>query len=885
VFLIPGQDKLSARGDSAVTDGRREEQSTRVIADTASDAIITIGEDSNMLFVNRAAEKIFGYSRAEMQGQSLTMLMPDYLRHVHRAGLQQYLNTGQRHISWEAIELPGLHKNGKEIPLELSFGEFTENGRRFFTGIARDITERKRLERRLSAQYQAARILAEADSMADGAPVLLQAICESLGWELGQLWIVDDEAPALRWVAAWRVEGLDSSDFEQVSRNRTFDRGVGLPGRIWATGAPAWIMDTATDANFPRGPFATKAGLRSAFGFPIMLRGEVSGAIEFFSRESQEPDRVLLETMAAVGNQIGQFLERKRVEAEREGMVLREQRARGEAEAAMDRVRCVQRVTDGALAHLSMDELLAELLDRVREAMQVDTVAILLLEAKGNELVAWAAKGLEEEVAQRSRIPVGSGFAGLVAAEKLPVKIDDLDAAEVLNPLVRQKGIRSLLGVPLLVEGRVIGVLHVGKLTLHQFTEDDTQLLQLVADRIALAIDNARLFEEEHAARQEAEAASRAKDEFLTTLSHELRTPLTPIIGWIHMIRTGMVPSQESEHGLSVIEKNSHALKRLINDLLDMSAILSGKMRMESLPIRLEAALQEAVETVRPLAADSRIHLEVSFRDWPDSVIVRGDRTRLIQAFWNLLHNAIKFSKEAGEIKVNCEANGSNAIISIEDSGSGIPSSFLPHVFDRFRQADGSKTRQFGGLGLGLALVKSFVEAHGGTVQAASAGPGRGSKFTVSLPRHVEQPDVTAAAEKRSQGVPIPPPVHLLVVDDDVDTLEMLRAAFETRGFHVTACESTADALAAAQNGPIDIIVSDIGMPRVDGYELMRRLRKLPRLEDVPAIALTGYASRKDADMAIASGFTAHVAKPAEPGELTALIDRLLQSSGARSRS
>jgi PAS domain S-box-containing protein len=877
---------LSAPGDNAVADRRREDQSTRVIADTASDAIITIGEDSNMLFVNRGAEKIFGYSRDEMQGQSLTMLMPDYLRHVHRAGLQQYLNTGQRHISWEAIELPGLHKNGKEIPLELSFGEFTENGRRFFTGIARDITERKRFERRLSAQYQAARILAEADSVVEGAPVLLQAICESLGWELGQLWIVDHEAAALRWVAAWRVEALDSGDFEQVSRSHTFDRGIGLPGRIWATGAPAWIMDVASDANFPRGPFAAKAGLRSAFGFPIMLRGEVSGAIEFFSRESQEPDRVLLETMTGVGNQIGQFLERKRVEAERERMVLREQRARGEAEAAIDRVRCVQRVTDGALAHLSMDELLAELLDRVREAMQVDTVAILLLEAHGDELVAWAAKGLEEEVALGIRIPVGTGFAGLVATEKLPVRIDDLDTADVLNPLLRQKGIRSLLGVPLLVEGRVIGVLHVGKLTLHRFTDDDTHLLQLVADRIALAIDNARLFEEEHAARQEAEAASRAKDEFLTTLSHELRTPLTPIIGWIHMIRTGMVPSRESEHGLSVIEKNSHALKRLINDLLDMSAILSGKLRMESLPVRLEAALNEAVETVRPLAVDSCINLEVSFRDWPEPVIVSGDRTRLIQAFWNLLHNAIKFSKEGGEIQVNCEANGSNATISIEDSGSGIPSGFLPHVFDRFRQADGSKTRQFGGLGLGLALVKSFVEAHGGTVQAASAGPGRGSKFTVSLPRQVEQPNVTAAAEKGSQDAPIPQPVHLLVVDDDVDTLEMLRAAFEARGFHVTACESTADALAAAQNGPIDIIVSDIGMPQVDGYELMRRLRKLPRLEDVPAIALTGYASRKDANMAIASGFTAHVAKPADPAELAALIHRLLlKSSSAKSRS
>jgi PAS domain S-box-containing protein len=881
--LIPEQDKLSALGDNEVTDGRRKEQSTRVIADTASDAIITIDEDSTMLFVNPATEKIFGYSRAELKGQSLTMLMPDYLRHVHRNGLQRYLSTGQRHISWEAIELPGLHKNGREIPLELSFGEFTDNGKRFFTGIARDITERRRLERRLTAQYQAARILAEADSMAEAAPLLLQAVCESLGWELGQLWIVDQEATVLRWVAAWRVEGLDSADFEQVSRSRTFDRGIGLPGRIWATGAPAWIIDVATDENFPRAAFAEKAGLRSAFAFPIMLHGETSGVIEFFSRESQEPDRLLLEMMTGVGNQIGQFLERKQVEAEREQIVQREQRARGEAEAAMERVRCVQRVTDVALAHLTMDELLAELLARVAEAMRVDTVAILLLETNGNELVAWAAKGLEEEVEVGVRIPVGRGFAGRVAAMKMPVRIDDVDNSDVINPLLRRKGIRSLLGVPLLVGGRVIGVIHVGKFQPYKFTEDDTQLLQLVADRVALAIENARLFEEEHAAREEAEAANRAKDEFLTTLSHELRTPLTPIIGWIHMIRTGMVPTQESDHGLSVVEKNSLALKRLINDLLDMSAILSGKMRMESQPVHLRSAINEALETVRPAADDNRIHLKVSFAGWREPVIVNGDRTRLVQTFWNLLNNAVKFSGEGSEVLVSGEANGSDALISIEDSGRGITPDFLPHVFERFRQEDGSKTRLFGGLGMGLALVKSFVEAHGGSVGAESAGPGRGSRFTVRLPRHVEH--VATAIEERpgNHEASMPQPAHLLVVDDDADTLEMLRAAFETRGFCVTACESAANALTAAQDGPFDAVVSDIGMPLVDGFELMRRLRELRHLSSVPAVALTGYASRKDAEMAEAAGFDAHVAKPVDPAELAALINRLLQPSSDKS--
>src|SRR5437667_806555 len=228
-------------------------QSSRIVADTASDAIITINEDSIILFINRAAEKIFGYAHSEMMGQSLTMLMPDYLRHVHRAGLQRYLTTGETHISWEAVQLPGLHRSGREIPLELSFGEFNEKGRRFFTGIARDITARRRLERRLDAQLQVARILAASDSMATAAPELLQAIGESLGWEMGQMWSVDRAANVLRCLAAWRLPSVPAADFAETSRSRTLARGIGLPGRIWAAGTSEWITNIGADTDSARG--------------------------------------------------------------------------------------------------------------------------------------------------------------------------------------------------------------------------------------------------------------------------------------------------------------------------------------------------------------------------------------------------------------------------------------------------------------------------------------------------------------------------------------------------------------------------------------------------------------------------------------------------------
>jgi signal transduction histidine kinase len=356
----------------------------------------------------------------------------------------------------------------------------------------------------------------------------------------------------------------------------------------------------------------------------------------------------------------------------------------------------------------------------------------LLLEPQGDELVAWAAKGLEEEVQLGVHVPLGKGITGRLASERAPVRVDDLDRVEVFNPLLRQKGVRSLLGVPLLVEGRLVGVLHVGTLEPRQFTDDDEQLLQLVADRIALASENTRLYEQERSLRREAEAANRAKDVFLSILSHELRTPLTAIIGWVHMMRRGMLKEKEFVRGFDVIYKNSKMLKRLINDLLDMSAILTGKMRMERQSVELKSVVLEAVENLRPHAAERDIHLEVSFGDWDDSLTVDGDSTRLMQTFSNLLHNAVKFSAAGGHVRVTGVANGDSAVVKVEDQGQGIAADFLPHVFERFRQADGADTR--GGLGMGLALAKSFVEAHGGTIEAASEGEGRGSKFTVRLP-------------------------------------------------------------------------------------------------------------------------------------------------------
>jgi PAS domain S-box-containing protein len=854
--------------------------SSRVIAETASDAIITINEDSTILFVNRATSNIFGYTTEELIGAKLTILMPEYLRHLHRAGLGNYLATGQKHISWQAVELPGLHKSGKQISLELSFGEFQKDGYRFFTGIARDITRRKQDEKRLKLQHSMTEILAGASSLDEAASKLLSAIASNLEWQFAAYWSAQSNEE-LYCIAKWRDESTtDTLEFAEASSQYRVGGDQSFPGRIWGSKKPLWVADFGSDESFPRAAVAARGNLHSAFGFPIIATDGVLGVVELFGEKDEEPDAATLATLVSIGSQIGQFIERVNAENERREVLTRAQEARREAEALTDQLAALQKVTDAALGHLSIDELLSESLKRIREVLHVDTVAILLLEKEENELVAWAAQGLEEEVDFRVRIPVGRGFAGRIVTTAKPIIISEVENADLFNPLLREKGLKSLLGVPMMIEGRPLGVLHVGTFKHKSFTEKEVALLQSAADRIALAVENARLYQVEQQARAEAETANRAKDEFLTILSHELRTPLTPIIGWVHMMESGILPNEEFQRALGVVNKNAYNLKRLINDLLDMSAILSGKMGIEETPVELASVVQESVETMRAFAREAKVELKLEIFDEVRSVTISGDRNRLNQTFCNLLHNAIKFSPAQGVVTVSLEATTSDAIVTIKDQGEGIPLEFLPHVFERFRQADGSRTRSYGGLGLGLSLVKSFVSAHQGTVEVSSEGAGKGSTFIVTLPRegaisHAREASKTSKPRKVKA-------VRILIVEDQADTLEMLDTSFRSRGYQTIACSSAGEALECVVREQFDILISDIAMPDMDGLQLIRKLRRRPGLATVPAIALTGYASQTDAKAAISAGFDLHLSKPIDPGDLLAAVNNLIAMRSRR---
>ena len=474
---------------------------------------------------------------------------------------------------------------------------------------------------------------------------------------------------------------------------------------------------------------------------------------------------------------------------------------------------------------------------------------------------------------------------------------------------LRGFGVASAMTVPLVARGRIVGaVSFVAAESGRRYTARELRLAEELARRAGLAVDNARLY-------LRAQEANRAKDEFLATLSHELRTPLTPVIGWVHLMRGGNIAPEDMERGLAVIDKNSQSLSRLINDLLDMSAILSSKMRLDREPVALESVLRQAAETVRPQAEARGVEIDLAACGGDgeggggDRLAVAGDRTRLAQVFWNLLTNAVKFSSAGGRVRVRCEREGAWARVHVEDDGIGIEPEFLPRVFDRFQQADMSTTKHYGGLGIGLALVRSFVEAHGGAVSAASAGAGSGSRFTVSLPLagtrdaapgslsggaaavaghgaaadSVDQPSASRRRSSDETGDGRPPSSaavarpSVLLVEDAPDTLEMLSVFLEGCGYVVTTCQSAADALAVAAGRQFDIIVSDIGLPNTDGYELLQSLRReASHLAGVPAIALTGYAAARDVELAREAGFAAHVAKPFEPSALAEHIARLL---------
>ncbi len=413
-------------------------------------------------------------------------------------------------------------------------------------------------------------------------------------------------------------------------------------------------------------------------------------------------------------------------------------------------------------------------------------------------------------------------------------------------------------------------------------TRDLTERKQAEEQRLQLA--------REQVARAESDAANRAKDEFLATISHELRTPLNAILGWGRMLRNSKLDEASFARGLDTIERNAKLQAQLIDDLLDVSRIISGKVRLTVMPVELRPVIEAAIDSIRPAAEAKDIRLQVTLDT--NTGLVSGDPDRLQQIVWNLLSNAVKFTEKGGRVQVRLERINSHVEITVSDTGKGISPEFLPYVFDRFRQADSSITRLHGGLGLGLAIVRHLMELHGGIVQAQSLGEGQGATFSLRLPVIIahgsgrfaindEEANASGAALEVDFGSsPSLEGLSILVVDDEGDARDLLRVILEERKAQVTTAASAAEAYETLEWLRPDIIISDIGMPGEDGHSLIRKVRQKEaqrRQGWKPAIALTAHARVEDRLRALSAGYQAHVAKPVEPTELVAVIASLVR--------
>ena len=570
--------------------------------------------------------------------------------------------------------------------------------------------------------------------------------------------------------------------------------------------------------------------------------------------------------------------ERRRAETAREELLSIAERGRAEAEGFGNLLQRVQTITDIALLKLSFDDLLREILERVRNTLGGETAVILLRrlpdadEAGGADvLYARAAVGLGEESRERVGVPIGSGFAGRIAAEHRPVILDEVDYTQVVSPYIQEMGLRSLVGVPLLTEAGLLGVLHVGSVQPRKFGQKDVELLTLAAERIAHAVEVGARRESEHRARAAAETANRAKDEFLALLSHELRNPLSAVRNAITSAR--LDPSVR-DRALEIAGRQSEHLTRLVDDLLDVARITQGKIRLRREPVSLCDAATRAIESARSFV-DGRGHTLSLIATGEGAV--DADPVRLEQIIENLVTNAAKYTPPGGRIDVEIEHLGDKAILRVRDNGVGISAELLPRVFDLFSQGD--SWLGHGGLGIGLTVVRRLVELHEGQIEVRSEGPGQGSEFIVRLP---------ALPLRRDEpgGQPFPdnvPSARVLVVEDNPDAAEALQMLLELFGHRVRVVHDGPAAINAVRAEAPDIALVDIGLPGMNGYELARHLRQEAGLEGTTLVALSGYGRDEDKARAITAGFHLHLTKPVDADRLQALLADLPARPGGAS--
>ncbi|HEX5215528.1 MAG TPA: PAS domain S-box protein [Vicinamibacterales bacterium] len=802
------------------------------VVESSDDAIVSKDLNGIIKSWNRAAARMFGYSAAEAIGQSIRLIIPAD-RQAEEDHLLAQIRAGKSVTHFETIRKT---RSGEFIPISLTVSPILDDAGRVIgaSKIARDISDRVQ-------SIQARERLAALVASSDDAIITKDLNSIITSWN----------------AAAERMFGY------------TADEAVGRSVRMLI---PAELQDEED---------------------LVLAKIRAGEKIDHYETIRQAKDGTRLSislTVSPIRDEFGTIIGASKI-----------------ARDVTERVRLLASAREHAGNTEKLGEVgavVASTLDREEILQKVTDIATELTRAQfgaffynvsdpesGDAYMLYTLSGASREAFVDFPRPRATAVFTPTFDGQAPVRLDDVTADPRFDNSAPYFGrptghlpVRSYLAVPVTgVAGKVLGGLFFGHRDAGVFTEQHERLAVGLASWASVALENSRLY-------GEAKTANRMKDEFLAVLSHELRTPLNAIVGYARLLHGGLLPPDKVARGLETLERNATWLTQIVEDVLDVSRIVSGKIRLDVQPVELPIIVDNAVATIQPAADAKGVRIQTMID--PNVGPVSGDPGRLQQVVWNLVSNAVKFTPKHGRIQVRLERANSHIEVVVSDTGIGIPADFIPYVFDRFRQADSRTTRKAGGLGLGLAIVRHIVEMHGGTVEVTSAGENKGATFRVCLPVMIvhserdtarrehprtERPEALRKLEDLAG-------LRVLAIDDEPDALMLLRVVLETAGAEVSTFRSSVAALDHLVDEKPDVLVVDIGMPEMDGFELITRIRTSPNpvLRDVPAAALTAFARSEDRTRALRSGFELHLAKPVDPAELVASVATLARRARAR---
>jgi PAS domain S-box-containing protein len=920
----------------------------RVTLSSIGDAVIATNIEGRVTFMNAVAEKLTGWPQAEAGGKSIEEVLVAFDEHSGAALRLPVEGGGPRAVRALLRSRSGAEHaiDGSASPIRNSAGAAIG-----LVVVFRSVSGQRRAEQLRNTRLAVVQVLNRAASVQEAALGVLSAVCENLGWDAGFLWTADAQADTLTCRAGWQRPDVPMPHFVAACEGRTFRRGEGLPARVWTSGNPEWLDITAEDPGFPRIEAARKHGLRSGFACPVVIGERTIGAMEFFSVARKEPEADLLEMMATVASNVGQFMERKAAEDELrrneeelseffenasvglhwvgpDGTVLRANRAElemlgytreeyvgrpisdfhADEEVICDildklnagrklaeypaRLRCkdgsikdvlidssvmwkdgrfvhTQCFTRDVTARMQAERALAAARSQLEAALEAGAIATWTWDIPQNRLHA------DRHLARLFNLPASEAAGGEL--DKYVKSIHPDDVQPVRAALERSIGSGEDYAADYRImqpDGSVRWVSARGR------TERDRTGRPVRMPGVLVDITERKKLEEELRLRvKQLAEADRRKDEFLATLAHELRNPLAPVRNSLEILKMARLDAKTVQQTRDIMERQVQHLVRLVDDLLDVSRVMRGKIDLRREPIELATVVARAVEMTQSLIEAQGHHLSLSLPG--ESLIVLADPVRLTQVIGNLLANSAKYTDANGHIWLSATIEGGTVVLSVRDDGIGIAPELLPHVFELFVQADHAPTRSTGGLGIGLTLVKNLVEMHGGAVEARSAGPGKGSEFVMRLPllAHAGKGEKEAAHTDDRRLARDAPGLRILVVDDNRDAAQSLATLLRLRGHDVRVEHDGAAALGAIASCSPQLVFLDLGMPGMDGFEVARRIRAEPRLQGVVLAALTGWGQREDRRRTAEAGFDHHLVKPADPEAVMQLLDRLSVAS------